>query len=135
MAGRPKIFREEEVLGQAIDLFWRNGYEATSTEDLLGRMKLNKGSLYHSFGNKKQLFVKAMDFFSDNASQVLNRKITSARTPLEGIRDFFLELADSDNDAHQKGCFMGNSLAEPANIDDGLKQKAILHLKIMRNYS
>ena len=40
MAGRPKIFKEEDVLDQAIDLFWRNGYEATSTEDLLGRMKL-----------------------------------------------------------------------------------------------
>lgn len=131
MAGRPKIFREEEVMAQAIDLFWRNGYEATSTEDLLGVMKLNKGSLYHSFGNKKQLFAKAMDFFADNASQVLNRRITAARTPLEGIRDFFLELADDDNDTHQKGCFMGNSLAELANIDDELKQKAILHLKAM----
>lgn len=131
MAGRPKIFNEEKVLGQAVDLFWHNGYEATSTEDLLERMELNKGSLYHSFGNKKQLFVKAMDFFAANALQALKLKIASARTPMEGIREFFLELADSDNDTHQKGCFMGNSLAELANIDDELKQKAIQHLKDM----
>lgn len=131
MAGRPKIFDEEKVLDQAVDLFWHNGYEATSTEDLLQRMNLNKGSLYHSFGNKKQLFIKAMDFFAANSLQALKGKITSARTPMEGIRRFFLELADSDNDTHQKGCFMGNSLAELANIDDELKQKAIHHLKDM----
>ena len=131
MAGRPKIFKEEEVLAEAIDLFWRNGYEATSTENLLDCMKLNKGSLYHSFGSKKQLFGRAMDLFTANSLQALNRKITAAATPLEGIRDFFLELADSDNDTHQKGCFMGNSLAELANIDDELKQKAILHLKAL----
>lgn len=131
MAGRPKIFKEEDVLDQAIDLFWRNGYEATSTEDLLGRMKLNKGSLYHSFGSKRQLFARTMDFFADNALQALNRKIINAGTPIKGIHAFFLELADSDNDTHLKGCFMGNSLAELANIDPELKQKAIGHLKAM----
>lgn len=131
MAGRPKIFTEEEVLGHAIDLFWRNGYEATSTEELLDKMKLNKGSLYNSFGNKKQLFGKAMDLFGQVSIRTLNAKIAAATTPLEGIRHFFLELAAADNDTHQKGCFMGNSLAELANIDEDLKQKAIMHLKDM----
>ena len=131
MSGRPKIFREEEVLGAAVDLFWQNGYEATSTEDLLAQMKLNKGSLYHSFGNKKQLFEKVIDFFAAGSLQALNRKIATAATPIEGIRNFFLELADSDTDTHQKGCFMGNTLAELANIDEELKQKAALHLIAM----
>jgi TetR/AcrR family transcriptional regulator, transcriptional repressor for nem operon len=131
MAGRPKIFTQEEVLGHAIDLFWRNGYEATSTEELLNKMKLNKGSLYNSFGNKRQLFVKAMDFFAEVSIRALNVRIAAAATPLGGIREFFLELASTDNDTHQKGCFMGNSLAELANIDEELKQRAIIHLKDM----
>ena len=129
MAGRPKIFTQEEVLGHAIDLFWRNGYEATSTEELLNKMKLNKGSLYNAFGNKKHLFMKAMDLFAEVFERELNAKIVAATSPLEGIQGFFLELAGANNDTHSKGCFMGNSLAELANIDEELKQKAIGHLK------
>jgi len=131
MAGRPKIFKEEEVLNEAVDLFWKQGYEATSTEDLLTKMKLNKGSLYHSFGNKKELFARTMDFFSGNAMVQLRKKIEASAHPMEGIRNFFLELALSDQETHQKGCFMGNSIAELSHGDEELKGKAITNLKAM----
>jgi len=133
MAGRPKIYKEEEVLGEALELFWRKGYESTSTEDLLQGMRLNKGSLYHNFGSKKELFVKTMDFFSVRAAQDMRKKIAAYDNPIEGIRQFFLGLADSDQATHQKGCFMGNSLAELANVDHDLKQRAKVHLEAMEN--
>jgi TetR/AcrR family transcriptional repressor of nem operon len=133
MAGRPRIFDEEEILNKAVNLFWANGYEATSTEDLLDGMKINKGSLYHAFGSKKELFSRCLDFFASHSLKAIDTKLKEAKTPVEGIRNFFLELAKANNQAHQNGCFMGNSLAELANIDKQLKEKAIANLMAMEN--
>lgn len=129
MAGRPRILEEDQMLQKAIDLFWENGYEATSLEDLLSGMDLNKGSLYHVFGSKRELFSRALDFFGRESQKGIEKKISAARTPVEGIRKFFLELASAGNKLHAKGCFMGNTIAELAGIDKQLKEKAASNLK------
>ena len=134
MAGRPKIFREEEALNKAIDLFWKKGYEATSTEALLQEMDLHKGSLYHTFGSKKELFSRSMDLFITTSIEQIMEKMKSAPTPLQGIRDFFIELATTDEETHLKGCYMGNTLAELAGIDSELSGKAIAHLKRLEEF-
>jgi TetR/AcrR family transcriptional repressor of nem operon len=133
MAGRPRIFDEDEVLSKAMNLFWANGYEATSTEDLLQGMELNKGSLYHTFKNKKELFSKSLDYFARHSIKELEEKIKTAETPITGIRNFFLELTKANHTIHQKGCFMGNTLAELANIDIQLKERAIHYLIEVEN--
>lgn len=133
MAGRPKIYNEEQVLNSAVNLFWDNGYEATSTEDLLRVMHLNKGSLYHSFGSKRELFIKSMDYFAANSLKQIHASIRAAKNPIEGIRNFFMQLAIADDAVHQRGCFMGNSLAELSNIDAELKEKAIINLLAVEN--
>ena len=46
---------------KAMQVFWHKGYEATSMEDLLSAMDLNRGSLYDTFGDKRQLFLKVVD--------------------------------------------------------------------------
>jgi TetR/AcrR family transcriptional regulator, transcriptional repressor for nem operon len=133
MAGRPRIFDEDEVLSKAMNLFWANGYEATSTEDLLQGMELNKGSLYHTFKNKKELFSKSLDYFARHSIKALEEKIKTAETPITGIRNFFLELAKANQTTHQKGCFMGNTLAELANIDIQMKERATHYLIEVEN--
>jgi TetR/AcrR family transcriptional repressor of nem operon len=133
MAGRPRIFNEDDVIDEAIKLFWSKGYEATSTDDLLEGMDINKGSLYHAFGSKKELFAKALDFFGAKSLKALENKLLSAKSPVEGIRNFFMELADASNPVHQKGCFMGNSIAELSNNEKQLRDKAIGNLIDLEN--
>jgi len=58
---RPKEFNPDDALDHAMHVFWHKGYEATSMEDLLAAMHLNRGSLYDTFGDKRQLFLKALD--------------------------------------------------------------------------
>src|SRR5688572_7654258 len=102
MAGRPRLLEEDQMLEKAVELFWQNGYEATSMEDLLHCMSLNKGSLYHVFGSKRELFSKALDFFGKKSQEDVERKIQEAASPLEGIKSFFLELASADRSLHEK---------------------------------
>jgi TetR/AcrR family transcriptional regulator, transcriptional repressor for nem operon len=133
MAGRPRIFSEEELLNNAIDLFWSKGYEATTTEDLLQCMQINKGSLYHTFGSKRELFSRALDHFASYSLRSIDLQIRSAETPIIGIRKFFMDLANTNVQVHHKGCFMGNSLAELTNIDTELKEKAVANLKLVED--
>ena len=57
---RPKEFDPQEVLDKAVDLFWRQGYEFTSIQDLVDHLGINRASLYETFGDKHQLFLGAI---------------------------------------------------------------------------
>ena len=56
---RTKLFDEEEVLKKAMCLFWKNGYYATSIQDLVDYLGVNRASLYDTYGGKKELLEKA----------------------------------------------------------------------------
>ena len=58
---RPKEFNPDDAVEKAMQVFLHKGYEATSMEDLLEAMDLNRGSLYDTFGDKRQLFLKVID--------------------------------------------------------------------------
>ncbi len=63
--GRPREFCPEAALDAALGVFWLHGYEGTSLTDLTEAMGINRPSLYAAFGNKEQLFRRAMDRYAD----------------------------------------------------------------------
>jgi TetR/AcrR family transcriptional repressor of nem operon len=131
MAGRPKIFDEQIALERASALFWENGYEATSTEDLIRAMGLQRGSFYHSFGSKRALYASAINFCESNSFNELKNLLQKSKSPIQVIKSVFLSLADCSLNEHKKGCFAGNTLAELSNVDDELVENAKKHLKTL----
>jgi AcrR family transcriptional regulator len=63
--GRPREFDIDKALDQALHVFWRQGYEGTSIADLTEAIGITKPSLYAAFGNKEELFRKALDRYVD----------------------------------------------------------------------
>ena len=59
---RKKQFEEHEILTKATDLFWKQGFHATSIQDLVNHLKINRASLYDTFGGKEELFNKAFRY-------------------------------------------------------------------------
>jgi TetR/AcrR family transcriptional regulator, copper-responsive repressor len=59
--GRPRSFNTDEVLGQVRNTFWRYGYAGTSMDQLSAATGLHKPSLYGAFGDKKRLYLAALD--------------------------------------------------------------------------
>ncbi len=63
--GRPRRFDLDQALDRALEVFWQKGYEGASLPDLTQAMGINKPSLYAAFGNKEQLFLKAVERYEN----------------------------------------------------------------------
>ena len=63
--GRPREFDAEAALDRALHVFWRSGYEGASLAELTEAMGISRPSLYAAFGNKEELFRKALDRYAD----------------------------------------------------------------------
>jgi AcrR family transcriptional regulator len=63
--GRPRAFDADEALEQAMRVFWDQGYEGASLTDLTGAMGISRTSMYAAFGNKEELFVRALERYTE----------------------------------------------------------------------
>jgi AcrR family transcriptional regulator len=62
--GRPREFELDAALDRAIDVFWRQGYEGTTLDDITNAMKISRPSLYAAFGNKEETFKRAVERYA-----------------------------------------------------------------------
>jgi len=105
--GRPKKFDPDEVLDKVIDVFWELGYEASDTETLCRYTGLTKPSLYNTFGPKEDLFVAAINRYRHIRSNASLDAMAATGTPSEGIRSYFLNLAQNvAGPGHPTGCLI-----------------------------
>jgi TetR/AcrR family transcriptional repressor of nem operon len=129
MKGRPNIHQNEEIVSDAQQVFWKKGYFATSLTDLSKATGAGAGSLYNNFkGGKKELFSKALqqrrvDF------RAFKAELDKSDSPVDLIKNFFLNLADADFSSHQKGCIIANTLVEMSFTDEQLESEAAEILK------
>lgn len=110
---RPKMFNPDDALDKAMQVFWHKGYEATSMEDLLKAMDLNRGSLYDTFGDKRQLFLKVMDRY---CTTFVGPKLSLLDQPgpaLPTLHQFINGMVEGGlADPQRRGCFISNTVME-----------------------
>ena len=117
-AGRPKEFDETEVLERAMQHFWSRGYEGAALADLLDAMGISRQSLYGTFGNKRQLFIRAIEHYRAVHLSKAVALLRAEGSPVENIKSavrFFERLAA---DARCRGCLVANALVEVAPHDE-----------------
>jgi len=142
--GRPREFSEEEALDAAMRVFWENGYEGTSLDDLTHAMKINRSSLYSSFGDKENLFRKAMERYSSGPLTYLFAALDqpTARQVIESLlRESVRFLSDP---THPRGCLSlqgglacgsGNEKVQQAMIDWRARGLAHLQKRFLRAHA
>ncbi len=110
---RVKLFDEQEVLEKAMNLFWKQGYSATSIQDLVNHLGINRASIYDTFGDKEELFLQAFQNYrrinKDGISRFLERE-SDVKSGLQKLFKAAIEEAISDQD--RKGCFVVNTTTE-----------------------
>ncbi len=83
---RSKEFIPEKTLEKARDLFWKKGYHATSMQDLVDVMMINRGSIYDTYGDKHTLFIQCLKSYTDETLQVYKKVASGAKSPLQAIQ-------------------------------------------------
>ncbi|MEY9859806.1 AcrR family transcriptional regulator [Catenulispora sp. GAS73] len=117
--GRPKKFEPDVVLARAMETFWSKGYADTSPADLVEATGVAKGSLYHAFGSKRELFGRALDLYCQTGAEVTEEFLSRPGTTKERFRAFFVLLVDLDLDGPvRRGCMAQNTVTELAGQDE-----------------
>ncbi len=129
---RPRAFDENTVLDRALNLFWYRGYEATSMQQLVDALGINRASLYDSFGDKYQLYRRVLDRYRERTQNMICSLLNQARPAPELIREF-LEGAvlASCTDCQSKGCFFINSSVELAPHDADIAQLVLDNQQVL----
>ena len=110
---RPKEFNPDDAIEKAMQVFWHKGYEATSVEDLLEAMDLNRGSLYDTFGDKRQLFLKVIDRYCHGFVAEKFSLLDHPGPALPTLRRFIHGMVESGlADPQRRGCLIANTVME-----------------------
>jgi TetR/AcrR family transcriptional repressor of nem operon len=121
---RPREFDPDVALDRAMAAFWAKGYDATSIDDLVARMGIQRGSLYVAFGDKQALFLAALDRYERVVVRELFEALDGPGSGLEAIRRFFrLRIERSLERRRPLGCLVTNSAVELAGRNPGTSTK------------
>lgn len=113
--GRPREFDKDTALDAAMALFWRQGYEATSLDDLTRAMDLSRSSFYGCFGSKRDTLVAAIQRYGDLRFAELETRLAAEPDPGRALRLAVDAIANARGT--RDGCFLINCTVELAPHD------------------
>lgn len=125
--GRPRAYEPEIALGKALDLFRKQGFAATSLDDLSEATGMNRPSLYGAFGDKRELYIKSYQRYREDAraSMVeIFRQEMPVRQRLERIFASALNIYLS-GETGPRGCFTVVTAASEAVGDPEIRAMVI----------
>lgn len=108
--GRHREFDPDEALEAAMEVFWHKGYQHTSVNDLLEAMRINRWSMYETFGDKQQIFIRALNLYRGRWAAFIAQHLQQPGSPrtalLNLIRAMGRQIVD---DKLGRGCLIANS--------------------------
>lgn len=126
--GRPRSFDRDMALTAALQLFWRQGYEATSLDDLTAAMKISRSSFYGCFGSKHGVLVAALESYAADAQARLRAVAEAGPEAVPAM----LEAIANPQDGPQ-GCLLVNCITELAPHDPAVAELGRAHIAALEN--
>lgn len=117
---RPREFDREEALDHAMRVFWEKGYAATSTDELLGAMNIGRQSLYNAFGDKRRIYLEALERYQSKSVSRHIDNLNSLASPLGGLQALLLGLIPDKGSDEPPGCMGVNAICEFGANDEEL---------------
>jgi AcrR family transcriptional regulator len=114
---RPKEFDRDEALLRAQDVFWRQGYAATTTEDLRRAMNIGRQSFYDTFVGKREAFLEVLQRYNDAGVASVVAQARAAKSPFAALERLLFTLADEDASKRALGCLGVSATCELGTAD------------------
>jgi len=109
---RPKEFDQEQALRKAIAVFCRQGFAATSTEELMRVMDVGRQSMYDTFGDKRALFLKALEMYVRESVHSINVELEKSDSALSAVQRALATFAERRDLSSAEGCMGLNAISE-----------------------
>ena len=122
--GRPKKFVREDALAEAVNVFWRKGYDGASMKDLTGAMGINGPSLYAEFGDKLGLYHAAIDKYANDdgcAPLVAFENEPDIEKAVAAFMNAAIDYA-TQHASGAKGCFLVSCVSTNSGSVDGVEE-------------
>ncbi len=125
--GRPRTYDPDAALTQAIRTFWRTGYAGTSLDHLSGATGMNRPSLYAAFGDKRALYLKALEHYWQLSYVAMAEALVPDRPLAEALMRVYRKALEFyfPGDGRPRGCF-AISTATPEAVEDPKIRAALL---------
>ncbi len=121
--GPAKSFDTESALEQARDLFWLRGYDGTSVSELESVLGIGRKSLYDTFGSKRELYLRALEQYTDTVIQKICRGLEEPRYgPLQNLERVLGRLQKHHACSGTRGCLLGVAMAQAGPHDAELAE-------------
>jgi len=105
-AGRPRKFDRDDVVAKAMRVFWTNGFTQTSISDLVEGTNVGAQSLYNAFGNKKEIFIQALNLYLSTVTQDALKRTENTNSTIDGICAVFPLPSEITKLDQPLGCLM-----------------------------
>ncbi len=131
--GRPRAYEPDVALARAMDVFWRDGFAATSLDTLSAATGMNRPSLYSAFGDKRDIYVKAYERYRERARQRMAEIFGSElplRALLQRVYAIAIDMYVSGEDG-PRGCFTVMTATSEAVFDPVIRELAVTGLTEM----
>jgi TetR/AcrR family transcriptional regulator, copper-responsive repressor len=121
--GRPRAYEPDVALAKALDLFRKDGFAATSLDDLSAATGMNRPSLYGAFGDKRELYIKSYQRYRDDARALMIEVFCSEQPIRERLKRIYAIALDIylSGDAGPRGCFTVMTAASEAISDPDIR--------------
>ena len=117
---RKKQYDRTELLNRAVELFRRQGFNGTSTAELVAELGVNRKSMYAEFGSKQELFEATLEHYNNNHLTRVLAPLEAPDASIEAIRYAFYDYASASEGAFNGlGCLMCNTAVERSALDPG----------------
>jgi TetR/AcrR family transcriptional repressor of nem operon len=113
-------FDEEAAIQKAMEVFRRKGYSATSMRDLTEAMQINSSSLYNTIGDKQELFVRAVQCYTDSRKRDLDERAAASTSALEILKNY-IDYSVYNIVSETDGCMAVKMAFEVATSDERVK--------------
>ncbi|RZT30851.1 TetR/AcrR family transcriptional regulator [Cupriavidus agavae] len=132
---RPRQFDAQTALAAAQETFWAKGYQATSTRELTQAMGLTQPSLYNAFGDKRQLFLQALDDYLNRSLRERMLRIEAGYPPAQALEQFFAESIERGaRELPHRGCMLINTALEASPDDPEMQAAVATELAMLRDF-
>ena len=116
-----------------MQLFWEKGYASTGLAELQKLMGIGRKSLYDTFGNKRELFIKCLQLYSDTEVRYILSVLSKDGSPLGNVRKLLRALQQQHSKPESCGCLLGVSMAQCSTDDTDMAEVLRHHIKRVEN--